>query len=226
VNTRAKRRLIAVTVVILAAILTMVMLTATDQGAVYTSVAKVASDSSLVGKKVKVGGTVVAGSWDKKSNPMRFTIRSESDTAGTGPTLKVVYSGTVPSTFGDGVVAIVTGTLARGGVVNATEMITKCPSKYQSATNAMPVADLVGAGESLVGKPIQATGYVKPGSIAAASAANRFIVAEKADGSGASVAVTFSGALPKGMVDAVKVVIAGEVDQEGQFIATSVALAK
>lgn len=200
------------------------MLTGTKQGAVYSDVAKIASDTSLVDKRVKVGGAVVTGSWDKKSNPMTFTIRDESDTAGQGPTLKVVYTGAAPSTFGDGVVAIVTGTLSSGGVINATEMITKCPSKYQSATGAMPIKDLVIAGSSVTGKPVKATGYIKPGTIQPATSTDRFVVAENADGSGAAVAVTFSGGLPDGMKDGVAVVISGELDSAGKFIATSVAL--
>ena len=70
-----------------------------------------------------------------------------------------------PLTFGDGVVAIVTGKLAADGTVNATDMITKCPSKYESATGATPIADLMGKGQSMEGKPVRVTAYVKPGSI-------------------------------------------------------------
>lgn len=225
-NKRARNRLIAVTVVILVAVVTAVLLSGTKQGAVYSDVKAVTSDSSLIGKRVKVGGTVIAGSWDKKSNPMTFTIRAENDTSGTGPTLKVVYTGAAPSTFGDGVVAIVTGKLGDDGVLQATEMITKCPSKYQSATDAMPIADLVNGGESLVGKPVKATGYVKPGSLKAADSDERFIVAEKADGSGVTVPVVFSGGLADDIKDGVKVIVSGEIDENGRFIATSVALGK
>jgi carbonic anhydrase/acetyltransferase-like protein (isoleucine patch superfamily) len=30
-----------------------------------------------IGKRVKVSGSVIAGSWDKKTNPMKFRIRTE-----------------------------------------------------------------------------------------------------------------------------------------------------
>ena len=222
-NKRARMRLIGVTAVILIAIAAVVLLTGNKQGAVYTTVPKVVEDSSLEGKRVKVGGSVVEGSWDKKSNPMKFEIRDEADKAATGPTLKVVYTGAVPSTFGDGVVAIVTGVL-EGDTIKATEMITKCPSKYESAQGAIPIADLLGKGESMVGKPVRATGYVKAGTIADATGGDRFVVAAAADGSGETVAVVFSGALPSGMKDGAQVVISGEVDETGKFIATSVAL--
>ncbi len=223
-NKRARIRLIGVTAAILIAVAAMVYYTGGKQGAYEGDLASVAGDSSLVGEQVKVGGTVVAGSWDKKSNPMRFVIRGENDKTGTGPTLKVVYTGTVPATFGDGVVAIVTGKLASDGTVNATDMITKCPSKYESATGATPVADLIGSGASMEGKPVRTTGYVKPGSIApAGSTGVRFIVAQNADGSGKTLPVDFSAVLPDGMKDGSQVVMGGALEQ-GVFVATSVAL--
>ena len=133
-NKRAKGRLIGVTAVILLMIVGGVFLIGQKQGAASTTVPEVVKDTSLVGERVKVGGTVIEGSWDKKSNPMTFAIRDEADSSGSGPTLKVVYTGAAPSTFGDGVVAIVTGTMEDGTTLKATEMITKCPSKYESAT--------------------------------------------------------------------------------------------
>ena len=223
-NKRARMRLIGVTAVILIAIAAVVLLTGNKQGAVYSTVPKVVEDPSLIGKRVKVGGTVVEGSWDKKSNPMVFVVRDEADKDGSGPTLKVIYTGAAPSTFGDGVVAIVTGVMEDAKTLKATEMITKCPSKYESAQGAIPVADLLLKGDSVVGKPVRATGYVKPGSIADAAAGDRFVVAEKPDGTGKTIAVTFSGALPSGMKDGAQVVIAGEPEANGKFTATSVAL--
>jgi cytochrome c-type biogenesis protein CcmE len=199
-------------------------LTGNKQGAVYSTVPKVVADSTLVGKRVKVGGTVIEGSWDKKSNPMVFTIRDEADKTGTGPTLKVIYTGAAPSTFGDGVVAIVTGVMEDGKTLKASEMITKCPSKYESAQGAIPVADLLLKGDSVAGKPVRATGYVKAGTIADAAAGDRFVVAEKPDGTGKTIAVVFSGALPSGMKDGAQVIIAGELEKTGKFTATSVAL--
>lgn len=223
-NKRARVRLIGVTAAILIAVAAMVYYTGGKQGAYEGDLAAVAADASLVGKQVKVGGTVVAGSWDKKANPMRFVIRGENDSAGTGPTLKVIYTGTVPSTFGDGVVAIVTGTLGSDGTITAPDMITKCPSKYESATGATPIADLISGGATMEGKPVRTTGYIKPGSIAAVGAAgDRFIVAQNADGSGQNVGVTFSGVLPDGMKDGSQVVMGGALEQ-GKFVATSVAL--
>ena len=223
-NKRARMRLIGVTAVILLAVIGMVLITGNKQGAYEGDLAAVAKDSSLVGKQVKVGGTVVAGSWDKKSNPMRFTIRAENDSAGSGPTLKVIYTGTVPATFGDGVVAIVTGKLTADGTVEATDMITKCPSKYESATGATPLADLMGKGASMEGKPVRVSAFVKPGSIQpASSTGDRFVAAANADGSGQNIPVSYSGALPDTIKDGTQVVMGGALET-GKFVATSVAL--
>ena len=223
-NKRARVRLIGVTAAILIAVAAMVYYTGGKQGAYEGDLAAVASDASMIGKQVKVGGTVVAGSWDKKSNPMRFVIRGEKDTANSGPTLKVVYTGTVPATFGDGVVAIVTGKLEQGGTITAGDMITKCPSKYESATGATPVADLIAGGATMEGKPVRVTGFVKPGTLSAATGTgDRFVLVENADGSGQSVPVTYTAVLPDGIKDGSQVVMGGELSA-GKFVATSVAL--
>jgi cytochrome c-type biogenesis protein CcmE len=225
VNKRARMRLIGVTAIIVIGILAGLTFLQ-PRVAAYETVTQIAKGGAKAGQVVKVGGAVVAGSWNKQSNPMKFTIREEGDTGGTGPTLSVVYSGTAPNTFGDGVVAIVTGTLDGNKVVQATDMITKCPSKYQSAVGAIPVAELA-AGESLVGKSgLQVTGFIKPGSVGPASAAQRFVIAEKADGSGKSVAVKFSGALPDTIKDGVQVILTGTLTSADVFTATGVALSQ
>ena len=225
-NKRARMRLIGVTAIILIVIAVLVLTIGNKQVAAFSTVSQIAKGGAKSGERVKVGGAVVAGSWDKQSNPMKFTIREEADSSGTGPTLKVVYSGTAPNTFGDGVVAIVTGTLDKGGVVQANEMITKCPSKYSSAVGAIPIAEL-GKGQSMAGKAgLQVSGYVKPGSLGSASAAQRFFIASKSDGSGASIAVKYAGALPETVKDGVQVVVTGTLGTDNVFTADSVALAQ
>ena len=224
-NKRARARLIGVTAIIVIAIVAA-LYGLRPSVAAYETVAQIAKGGVKAGTRVQVGGAVVAGSWDKQSNPMKFTIRDETDSSGTGPTLKVVYSGTAPNTFGDGVVAIVTGQLDQGGVVQASTMITKCPSKYQSAVGAIPVAEL-SAGQSLVGKSgLQTTGFVKPGSLGPASAAQRFVLAAKADGSGKTVGVKYSGALPDTVKDGVQVVVTGTLESNDVFSAAAVALSQ
>lgn len=217
-------RLIGVTGVILIAIIAVVVISGNTGAAYSSTVADVTKDPELVGQRVKVSGSVVPASWDKQSNPMKFVIKDEKDTAGTGATVKVVYTGGVPSTFGDGVVAIVTGELAADGTINATEMITKCPSKYESAEGALPVGDLVKSGASMYGTTVKATGFVKKGSLGAANDDPRFVVAESADGAGESIPVSFSGVLPSGMQEGSQVVMTGALESDGVFVATDVAM--
>jgi cytochrome c-type biogenesis protein CcmE len=226
VNKRARMRLIGVTAIILIVIAVLVLTLGSQQGAQTSTVKDVVNGGVKAGGRVKVEGAVVPGSWNKQSNPMKFTIKEETDTSGAGAKLKVVYSGTAPDTFGDGVVAVVTGTLDSAGIVQANEMITKCPSKYQSAVGAIPVAEL-NAGQSLIGKAgTQTSGYIKPGSMGSAAAAQRFILAEKKDGSGKSVAVKFSGALPDTIKDGVQVIVTGTLQAGNIFEATGVALSQ
>jgi len=223
-NKRARMRLIGVTGVIVIAIIAVVVISGNTTGAYSSTVADVTKDPELVGKRVKVSGAVVPASWDKQSNPMKFVIKDEKDSAGTGATVKVIYTGGVPSTFGDGVVAIVTGELAADGTIKATEMITKCPSKYESAEGALPVGDLVKSGASMFGKTVKATGYVKKGSLGAANDDPRFVVVANADGTGDSVPVSYTAVLPSGMQEGSQVVLTGALESDGVFVATDVAM--
>jgi len=226
VNKRARMRLIGVTAIILIVITVLVLTLGNKQVAAFSTISQIAKGGTKAGDRVKVGGAVVAGSWNKESNPMKFTIKEETDTQGTGPTLKVVYTGTAPNTFGDGVVAIVTGEIDKDGVVQANEMITKCPSKYSSAVGAIPVAEL-GKGQSMVGKAgLQVSGYVKPSSLGPVTAPQRFVLAEKTDGTGASIAIKFSGAMPDTIKDGTQVIVTGTLGADNTFAATSVALAQ
>ena len=225
VNKRARTRLIGVTAIVLVAIAAIVFGAGGKQGAYYKTVKDVTSDKTLVGKRVRVGGAVVAGSWDKRSNPMRFAIRQEGDQSASGPTIKVVYNGTVPSTFGDGVVAIITGNLTTEGAIDSNDMITKCPSKYQSATGAMSVADLVKGGESLTGKSVKVTGYVV-GQVNPPGGSVRFTLGNSVQAGDTSVNVFYDGAIPQGMQTGSQVVIGGSLDSSGTFDAVSVAMPK
>lgn len=222
-NKRARMRLIGVTAIVLVAIAAIILGSGSQQGAYYKTVKDVASDKSLVGERVRVGGAVVTGSWDKRSNPMKFAIREEGDEKANGPTIKVVYNGTVPSTFGDGVVAIVTGELEEGGTINSDDMITKCPSKYQSATGALAVGDLLGGGEDLTGKSVKVAGFVV-GEVSPPGGEVRFAITDSAEGGTEELKVFYDGAIPEGMQTGSQVVLGGSLDASGIFDAVSVAM--
>jgi len=218
-------RLIGVTVIILIVVVAIFLGSGGTGAAYYKTVEEVYSDSSLVGERVKVGGVVVAGSWDRQSNPMRFSIRDEKDEGDTGPAIKVVYDKGVPATFGDGVGAIVTGKLGEGHVITADDLLTKCPSKYESAEGAMPLDDLERNGQSMIGKHVKVTAFIKAGSVKPPGGDARFIATAKSDG-GFEVPVAFENALPDGLKDGVQVILTGAFESDGVFVATDVALSK
>jgi cytochrome c-type biogenesis protein CcmE len=220
-NKRARNRLIGVTAIILivaAAFIPLMM----SGGAKETSVADLAvgGNAALVGTRVKVTGAVIAGSWDKKTNPMVFKIRAEGATS--GPEVLVTYNGSAPNTFGSDTIAILTGQLDVLGSITASEMVTKCPSKYETSTEAAPITDVLAAPPD---SPIRVQGFLKPGSQGAANAAERFVLSTNADGTGDSFPVAFTGSMPAGAADGSKLVVFGKLES-GDFVATDVAIAQ
>lgn len=195
------------------------MATASGGGAYSRTVSDVAGNTEMAGERIKVSGEVVAGSWDRKANPMRFEIRDEK-AAADAPTIRVEYSGGVPSTFGDGVVAVVTGDLSEdAGLIMSDDMITKCPSKYESATEALNVATVL---QTPAGTPTRVTGVVVAGSITDATQDVRFKIVD--EGGTEELPVAYTGALPEGMNDGMAVVLGGDLAEDGVYTATSVAL--
>lgn len=219
-NSRARNRLVGVTILILIIAAAVFFAGGGIQDAAYSkSVKEVAGDTSLDGKRLRVTGTVVAGSWDKKTNPMTFAIREEGATG--GPEIKVVYTGNAPNTFGNDTVAILTGVVEKGSVFKADDMITKCPSKYSSKSGAATVTQLKTAPAD---KPIRVVGFLKAGSLKDAGSAERFLLASAQSG-GDEVPVGFEGAMPAGTKDGVQLVVFGKMEA-GVFVATEVALSK
>ncbi len=220
-NKRARNRLIGVTAIVLMLVGVILYTTMQSNGAYSKSVDEVLKDKSLVGKRVRVSGSVVPGSWDKGSNPMLFAIKAEN--GGQGGVIKVSYKGAAPNTFGDGVVAIVTGELNSSGMIESSDMITKCPSKYESATGAMTVANLV-ADKDMGITFTKVTGYIVPDSLVAPGAGPRFKLSDKPDGSDPTVSVTYAKAMPDGAAAGKKVVVSGKPNSDGTFAATEVAV--
>lgn len=226
-NKRARNRLIGVTAIIIIAIGAIVF--GMGGGAYQKSVAEVVEDKTLVEKRVKVSGEVVEGSWNKSTSPMRFEIR-EKPAEGKqpdpdAPTLKVVYDGQAPNTFGDKVTAIVTGVLKADGTLEATEMMTQCPSKYESAASASKaetVESLLG-NSKVVGKPSRVKAFIAEGSIAEPGADIRFTLRSA---SGKELPVKYDGGMPDGVKDGAEVVLGGTLGTDGVYDATSIAIVK
>jgi cytochrome c-type biogenesis protein CcmE len=216
---KMKRRLVVITgviVVVLVAVLAVVSATTTSK----TVTVAEAAQPELKGSRVQVTGNVVDNSYSIQGNVLTFAIYDPDGDVATQ--LKVRYDGGVAATFGNQVTAICTGTLDDTGVLDCIELVTKCPSKYESATDALTVSQLLDYGSSITGKPLKVTGSVKPGSLKPAGQTDRLVLVDTAAGS--ELKVGFDGALPDAIVDDSILVVTGALDASGRLKATDVAL--
>ena len=76
---------------------------------------------------IRASGTVVGDSieWDAQEMLLQFEIADESGS------LPVVYHGPRPDMFMDGAQAVAEGRYTEDGIVDATSLLLKCPSKYE-----------------------------------------------------------------------------------------------
>ena len=219
-NSKMKKRMVAVGGVI---VIVVIVLMAFVGGG---NAAKVVSVGDAVGgaydsKKVQVSGLVVDNSYTvDPAGVLSFDIAAEDD-----PTqavkLRVVYDKGVSATFGNGISAICTGRVQDGMLV-CTELVTKCPSKYENATEALSVAKLKGYDlQAMEGTTVKVAGSVA--QLGDVTGAERLVIADAADAS-ATLGVVFSGALPADVAEGSSVVLTGALDADGRFLATEVAL--
>ena len=221
-NTKTKRRLVVVTGVIVV-VLAIVLAVVGSGGAAKTVSVADALSGSYDSDRIQVSGNVVDNSFATEDNVLTFDIYDPEGDA--SQTLRVRYEGAASSTFGNGVTAICTGKLSTSNGVElvASELVTKCPSKYESATGALTVARLTEYGESIVDTTVKLAGTVVEGTLTAAGTGEpRFMVADAGDAS-VRVPVEFDGALPETIVDGTSVVITGSLSDAGSFVATDVA---
>ena len=89
--------------------------------------------SAEPGRSYELTGKVVADSVDKDGERLTFEVRDREGTA----KLPVTYEGVVPDPFREGREVIVSGTLEKGTfVAERDSLITKCPSKFRSDSEA------------------------------------------------------------------------------------------
>jgi cytochrome c-type biogenesis protein CcmE len=123
----------------------MLVMTSFKNAAVYAKHVDevVAARAELAGRRLRVEGMLVHGTLERRDSPCEYRFQMERN----GATLLVHYAQcVVPDTFRDvpGVEVGVTveGKLASNGDFQATQVMAKCPSKYEqrksggSATNA------------------------------------------------------------------------------------------
>lgn len=216
-NTAAKRRLTLVGLIILVVAIVLFVVLGGGSTAQALSVGQAAS-GQYDGKKVQVSGAVVDDSYVTEGTTTTFQVRDEDDAS---QTLQVVYEGALPATFGNGITAICTGKVG-DGVLTASEMVTKCPSKYESAEGALTVS-MMQKNLSVYAEvsDLKVAGYIVQGSLADVNADYRFELTSD----GSTVKTVYKGALPEGAEEGSAVVVSGTLSADGTvFDATDVAL--
>lgn len=214
-----KRRLFVVTGVIVVVLAIVLAIVASTSGYQTISVAQ-ALEPSQRETRVQVTGTVVTDSYQFEGDAISFAVYDPDGNPDTH--LSVWYDGGVSATFGNQVTAICTGRIDAKGVLICTELVTKCPSKYETATDALSVAQIIDYGTSIEGKPVKITGFVQPGSLSTVAEDERLILVDEASDS--TLSIEFSGAMPDGIEDNSVLVVTGSLNKEGSFVATDIAL--
>ena len=212
-NAKMKKRMIAVSGVIVIVLILVLAFVGGNTAATTMSIAE-AAENPQAGQKVQVSGNVVQDSFSTSNDVLTFKIYDpEGDPA---TQLEVRYDGAASSTFGNDVTAICTGKINDAGVLECSELVTKCPSKYENADSALTVEQLLGYGESVYGNVVKVAGSVGAGSLKAAGQGDRFILVDAETGDSMPVS--------DGIADGSAVVLTGSLGDDGKFAATDVAL--
>lgn len=214
-----RRRFIVVGGIVVIVVACMLAFFGANTAATVMTVGE-ASQPDAVGKRVEVTGTVVNDSFVIEGNELTFHL-TDPDEPGTD--LKVTYDQGVSATFGNGVTAICTGTIGDDGALVCSELVTKCPSKYETSTDALSVERLLGYGDDILDKPVKVSGVIGEGGVSDVSADVRFELVD-ADNASFVVPVEYSGALPDDVVAGTAVVLVGSLGEDGMFVCTEASL--
>lgn len=218
-NTKTKRRLMVVTGIIVIVLILILAVVGGSSSAKTISLAD-AKTGKFVDQKIQVSGNVVENSFQTTGNVLTFDIYDPNGDP--SQELSVSFEGGVAATFGNDVTAICTGKISSDGVLHASELVTKCPSKYENASDALGVAQLVGYGDTVLDKPVKVAGTVKNGTLAAAGRGDRFVLVDAQEGT--ELPVVFEDALSDEVKDGSSLVLTGSLNSDGKFHATDVAL--
>lgn len=88
---------------------------------------------------LRLAGRVAPGSidWDAKTLQLKFALGTFPNAQTVGETVPVAFTGIKPDMFADGRDVIVEGRY-EGGVIQAKQVLTSCPSKYEAKTAEAP----------------------------------------------------------------------------------------
>jgi cytochrome c-type biogenesis protein CcmE len=133
-KTNSKVKYIVGGVVIVGLIAYLIISSISSAGAYYREVGEVlAQRDALAGKNLRVSGNVVTESvkYDSAKLDLNFMI---SDPADPSKLLPVYFHGVQPDQITrEGASAIVEGSLGPNGVVEANNLLLKCPSRYEES---------------------------------------------------------------------------------------------
>jgi cytochrome c-type biogenesis protein CcmE len=95
-----------------------------------------AMGQTALGKKIRVGGDVEAGSIRRVGSEVQFVLKQDKQE------VKVAYYGSdpLPDTFRDGAQALADGKLMADGTFRAAKIQAKCASKYEAKPGGIPNA--------------------------------------------------------------------------------------
>lgn len=123
------RKLMLAGAILIAAVSFLIYNAMDGSAAFYLTVSELeAGGTELQGEKVRVGGDVVDGSIVRGDigEEIRFDVTDGQSQ------ISMVYDGDVPDIFADHAEVIATGTMGPDGVFVAEELLTKCPSRFES----------------------------------------------------------------------------------------------
>jgi len=224
-NAKMKKRLIAVTGVIV--IVAIVLLAVVGGGSAAKTVKVAEALQVKDDAKIEVTGNVVENSFAIDGNGLTFAIYDAEADPAAAVTLPVHYEGGVSATFGNDVTAICTGRMNSQGVLECAELVTKCPSKYESVEGALTIADLMEYGDKVIDKPVKVAGVIAAGTLVGVDSDIRFSITDEAAPDGVEpmlLRVRYDGGLPEEVVVGSRVVLTGALAADGSFVATNVAL--
>ena len=118
--------------ILIGAIVVLVVQATMSTGAYYMTVDEIHNAGpALVGQRVRVNGTVIAGSenWNPQEITLRFAIAGDGDKE----QLPILFYGPRPENFQRAASAIVEGELLADGTFKAETLLLKCPSRYEEA---------------------------------------------------------------------------------------------
>lgn len=102
--------------------------------AFYMTVEELQTAETLTdGQQIRVGGNVVAGTIQQAGIGQEMYFEISDGVA----SVAIVYDGAPPDIFSDHAEVIATGTMNPDGTFHATELLTKCPSRFEAAEDTL-----------------------------------------------------------------------------------------